>query len=546
MWKLRLALVLLLLGCFSLLAQEVLSPGLVPAPVSCKISANPNDRMSIGLLQLGVDSAALKDPAARRFSRIASQIEEWLKENRRQPDPALRQGPFGMLVLSLKPQDALALGPEGYRLKIDRTGGSLTATTPAGLFYGFQTLKQLTQDHKCPFVEITDVPRFAWRGMHLDVSRHFYDKAFVKRYIDLLAAHKLNVFHWHLVDGPGWRIEIKKYPKLTEIGAWRIDKRNQPWDWRATELCFDGKTDKAYGGYYTQDDIREIVQYAKERFVTIIPEIEMPGHSYAALVAYPELSCHPDTIRKDGLRGMDTFCAGNEKTVEFLKNVLDEVAALFPDAPYIHVGGDEVSPIAWSNCPKCQAKMQELGLKKAEDLQPYFMGRIAQHLAAKKRKMIGWDEIAAGKLPDDAAVMVWRDTAVVRQVIGQGHPVVLAPGSHLYFDHAQRNPKTEPPNAGGLVTLEKVYSFEPVLKDLPEAQQKLILGVEACLWTEHVQTPKYAEYMLLPRLGALAEVAWSPTEKRDWANFQKRLPGYLDWLKVQGYRPCGIKKNNLL
>jgi hexosaminidase len=504
MWKQRLALGVLL-GYFSLAAQEMPPPAVVPAPAECKrpilVSGEPT--LIPAYFNLGVTPAeSFHDLATRR---VAEQIAAWVNQHPPLtsvgPPEKVFAGRRQAMKLAILPDSAL--GQEGYRLKIDRFGVELTAATPNGLFYGFQTLKQLwTTSFGLPCVDIVDKPRFAWRGMHLDVSRHFFDKAFVKRYIDLLAAHKLNVLHWHLVDGPGWRIEIRKYPKLTEIGAWRVDKRNQPWDWRATELCFEGKTDKAYGGCYTQDDIREIVQYAKERFVTIIPEIEMPGHSYAALVAYPELACHPDTIRQDGLRGMDTFCAGNEKTFTFLNDVLDEVAALFPDAPYIHVGGDEVSPAAWQHCPKCQAKMNELGLKKAEDLQPYFMGRIATHLAAKKRQLIGWDEIAAGKLPADAAVMVWRDPAVVRQVVGQGHPVVLAPGSHLYFDQAQRDPKTEPPNGGGLVTLEKVYSFEPVPTDLPEAQQKLILGVEACLWTEHVQTPEQAEYMLLPRLCA--------------------------------------------
>ena len=417
-------------------------------------------------------------------------------------------------------------GPEAYTLDIKPGAILLRSAAANGAFYALQTLKQLAgppaRGLSLPAGTIRDAPRYGWRGMHLDVSRHFFDKAFLKRYLDELAAYKFNVFHWHLVDGPGWRIEIKKYPRLTQIGAWRADKRSRPWNWAETEIHPDGRQPGDYGGFYTQDDIREIVAYARDRFITVVPEIEMPGHSYAALVAYPQYACEGSNVLVDGLHGRDMFCIGNPGTVGFLTDILAEILPLFP-SKFIHIGADEVSRDAWTRCPRCRALIARAHLKSVDELQSYFVKQIEAWLHAHGRTLIGWDEIIEGGLPPRAAVMVWRDMKHAATALRQGHPVVLTPTRCCYFDYYQGDPAGEPLAIGGRVTLRTVYDMETEPSGLTAAQRKLILGAQGNVWTEFIQTPDHVEYMVFPRMCALAEVVWSDPDRRDWESFMARL-----------------------
>ncbi len=415
---------------------------------------------------------------------------------------------------------------ESYALNVNEKGIFIYGK-PNGLFYGVQTLLQLLPPQiysdtlrrsvawEVPYVKIYDKPRFKWRGMHLDVGRHFFPTNFVKKYIDYLALHKINVFHWHLTEDQGWRIEIKKYPRLTETGAWR----------KGTQI---GKTREIdgvrYGGYYTQDEIREVVRYAAKRFVTVVPEIEMPGHSLAALASYPELSCTGGPFEVGTHWGVypDIYCAGNDSVFAFLENVLTEVTEMFP-SEYIHIGGDEAPKARWEKCGKCQRRIKEENLKDEHELQSYFIERIEKFLNARGRRIIGWDEILEGGLAPNAAVMSWRGTSGGIAAAKQKHYVVMSPTSYCYFDYYQGDKNSEPLAIGGYLPLEKVYSYEPVPKELTEEEKEYILGVQANLWTEYINTPDYAEYMLLPRLCALAEVAWSSPEKKNYVSFAARL-----------------------
>ena len=424
---------------------------------------------------------------------------------------------------------------EGYRLKVTPNQILLTGNSGAGLFYGMQTLLQLFPPAVCkaskpepgktwhiPCVDIKDYPRFPYRGMHLDVSRHFFPKEFIKRYIDLLAMYKMNIFHWHLTDDNGWRIEIKKYPKLTEVSAWRVDHEDLPWRDRPKQLPGEETT---YGGFYTQEDIREIVQYAAQRYITIIPEIEMPAHSIEVLAAYPHLSCTggPFTVPPGGYwPNIDIFCAGNDSVFTFLEDVLTEVIALFP-SEYIHVGGDEATKTRWEQCLKCQARMQAEDLKDEKELQSYFIKRMEKFINSKGKKLIGWDEILEGGLAPDATVMSWRGIEGGIAAARQGHDVIMTPTSHCYFDYYQANPEFEPVAIGGFTTLQKVYSFEPIPGELSSEEGKHILGAQGNVWTEFIPTPEHAEYMAVPRMIAIAEIDWSPKKEKSWDDFRQRL-----------------------
>lgn len=415
---------------------------------------------------------------------------------------------------------------EGYELDVTGEMIHIRAQNAIGLFYGVQTLRQLLPvapdgQIAIPAVEIRDEPRFGWRGLHLDVSRHFFPKEFIKKYLDHMARYKLNVFHWHLVDGPGWRLEIDQYPKLTEVGAWRVDKTKEAWDWSATEIGKPTDGRPAYGGFYTKDDIREIVAYASERFIEVIPEIEMPGHSYAALAAYPELLCVNNDVIGNIQFGTDAFCAGNEKSYEFLENILDETMELFPSR-LIHIGGDEVAKSAWHNCPRCQGLMERESLENEEELQSYFIRRMANYIESKGREVIGWDEILEGGLAENAKVMSWRGMQGGIKSANMGHDVVMSPNSYTYFDLYQGDQSLEPPAYSQLL-LTQVYKFDPIPEDISEDKKHHILGGHACLWTETVQTPEHAEYMLFPRLFALAETVWSPKENLNWDSFKDRM-----------------------
>ena len=423
--------------------------------------------------------------------------------------------------LSLVDPNTTVFNREQYSLSVTTEFLQIQSGAKNGLFYGIQTLLQLLpyeskSEFKIPMIEIADRPKFSWRGMHLDVCRHFFSKEFIKKYIDYLAQYKMNTFHWHLTDDQGWRIEIKKYPKLTEIGAWR----NGSMIGHYTDQQFD---EQRYGGFYTQEDIKEIVAYANQRHITVVPEIEMPGHSLAALASYPEYSCTGGPFEVAKVWGVldDVFCP-KEETFTFLEDVLTEVMALFP-SEYIHIGGDESPKIRWKSCPNCQKRIRENGLKDEHELQSYFIQRIEKFVNSKGRKIIGWDEILEGGLAPNAAVMSWRGTEGGIAAAKEKHFVVMTPGSHCYFDHYQGDPKNEPLAFGGYTTLEKVYSFNPIPNVLTFEESKYILGAQGNLWTEYIDSEKQVEYMIFPRLLALSEVVWGTSNPKNFSGFQERV-----------------------
>ena len=419
--------------------------------------------------------------------------------------------------------DTAIQNKEAYRLSVEPGKIIIKSGSNAGVFYAVQTLFQLfpleiKNEISIPCVEIEDYPRFQWRGMHLDVCRHFFPVEFIKKYLDIMAMYRLNTFHWHLTEDQGWRIEIKKYPKLTSVGAWR------------KETMGDGKP---YGGFYTQDQIREVVEYAKQKYITVVPEIEMPGHALAALAAYPQYSCTGGPFEVGTTWGVfeDVYCAGNDSTFQFLENILDEVVNLFP-GEYIHIGGDEVPKDRWQKCPKCQARMKAEGLKNEHELQSYFIQRIEKYLNGKGKKIIGWDEILEGGLAPNAAVMSWRGTEGGIAAAKMKHKAVMSPGDYCYFDHYQ-GISGEPKAFGGYTPLEKVYSYEPVPYLLNEEEAKYIIGAQANMWTEYIETADHVEYMLLPRLCALSEVLWSPKQSRNLDDFLSRMPYHYEMLSLK-------------
>ncbi|MCQ4139781.1 beta-N-acetylhexosaminidase [Chryseobacterium sp. EO14] len=407
-----------------------------------------------------------------------------------------------------------------YIINISNEMIMVVGKNPEGLFQGIQTLLQLiktSEDGKIPALEIQDSPKFQWRGMHLDVSRHFFTVEEVKQYIDYLAMYKLNTFHWHLTDDQGWRIEIKKYPKLTQIGS----KRKESMIGAYVDNTFDGKP---YGPYfYTQDQIKEVVKYAQERHVTIVPEIEMPGHALAALSAYPDLACTKGSFEPATKWGVfdDVFCPKDE-TFKFLENVLDEVIALFP-SQYIHIGGDECPKTRWKECSHCQELIKKNNLKDEHGLQSYFIQRIEKYVNSKGRKIIGWDEILEGGLAPNAAVMSWTGIKGGVEAAKSGHFAVMTPGSYCYFDHYQGDPATEPNAFGGFTPLDKVYSYNPIPEELNTEQAKYILGVQANLWTEYILDFKQVQYMIFPRLLALSEVGWGTADPKNYKEFEGRV-----------------------
>ena len=483
-----------------------------------------------GTFLLDLSTRIVADPASQ-------QTAQWLAERLRSatgypiPVATSRTGDATAGTIRLTTQNAAALGQEGYALTADPRSVVIRAPKPAGVFYGMQSLLQLLPPEvfsatavtnvawRMPCVEIQDQPRFPWRGLMLDVSRHFFTKTEVEHLLDLLALHKINTFQWHLVDDQGWRIEIKKYPKLTEVGAWR-DGVGFGFDRSATT---NYGPDGRYGGFYTQDDIREVVAYAAARHINIVPEIEMPGHSTAALAAYPQFSCTGGPFKMELQGGVfhGVYCAGNEQTFAFLQDVLTEVFALFP-GKYIHIGGDEAPKDDWQKCAKCQARIKAEGLKDEKELQSYFIRRIEKFVNSKGRTLIGWSEIREGGLPENAALMDWIGGAV--EGAAGGHDVVMSPTSHCYLDYYQsQNHSSEPQAIGGFLPLAKVYSFEPIPANLSAQYQPHILGAQGNLWTEYIPTVKQTQYMIFPRECAMAEVAWSPKESRNWDDFTRRL-----------------------
>ena len=422
----------------------------------------------------------------------------------------------------------------GYNLTIDAESGIvLEASTEKGLYYGFQTFRQLapvelekkesSNTIKIRNCSIEDSPKFQYRGMHLDVSRHFFDIDFIKTYIDMIALHKMNFFHWHLTDDNGWRIEIEQYPDLSKKSAYRVDRERQPWrDW-APILPGEKPT---YGGFYSKDEIKEVVQYASERYVTIIPEIEMPAHTSAVFAAYPEFSCKGkrlNVVPGSYWPTIDIFCAGNDSVFSFLENILTEIIELFP-GEYIHIGGDEADKTFWKTCKKCQRRINEENLKNEEELQSYFIKRIEKFILKKNKKLVGWDEILEGGLAPSATVMSWRGTKGGVEAAKAGHNVIMCPTSHCYFDYYQtEKDETNKTAFDGYIPLEKVYSFNPVPKELSNKEAKHILGGQGNLWTEFVKTPERAQYRVLPRMTALSEVLWTGSNTNSYKNFFRRL-----------------------
>lgn len=428
--------------------------------------------------------------------------------------------------------NATDIPDEGYQLEIDEAGVRLTAKTETGLFYGKQTLLQLLTPNGLPYVKINDHPRFPYRGLHLDVSRHFFNKEEVKKLMNVMSYYKLNTLHLHLTDAGGWRLQIDKYPKLTQEGAFRTQS-----DWR--EWWDNGKdrqylkegTEGAYGGYYTKDDIRDMLAYAAEKHITIIPEIEFPAHSDEVFVAYPELCC----AGKSHTSG--DFCIGNPKTFEFMENVLTEVIELFP-SEYIHIGGDEAGKNTWKTCPKCQALMKKEKLANVDELQSYMIRKAEEFLNSKGRRLIGWDEILEGGLAPEATVMSWRGEAAGFKSARMGHDVIMTPGNYMYFDFYQADPRHQPVAIGGYTPIRKVYNYNPIPQDSLTAEEaKHFLGVQANTWTEYIPTPEHLEYMMFPRALAVAEIGWTPQEKRDWQDFKPRVNAHIPVLQQMGLNP---------
>jgi len=514
------------------------SPALVPVPTRV-VSRE-------GSFTLTPDTKIAAHTALRA---AAERLRDALRPATGLPLAIVDQTAGSRISLALDPR--LALGEEGYRLVVYPDLIDMRAPAAAGLSRAIETLRQLLPLQiyrravvdgtawRIRCVDIEDTPRFGWRGSHLDVSRHFMPKATVLKHIDLLAMHKLNVFHWHLTDDQGWRLEIKRYPKLTEVGARRSDSMTLPLTRDASKRQFSGVP---HFGFYTQDDVREVVRYAADRHVTVVPEIEMPGHALAAIAAYPELGNTGNPVEVKTFWGIeDRVFSVTDETLDFLQNVLDEVLGLFP-SKFIHVGGDEVPKREWKETASAQQRMKDEGLKDEEELQSWFIRRMDKWLAEKGRRLIGWDEILEGGLAPGAAVMSWRGEKGGIAAAKAGHDVVMAPEKPTYFDHDQS--EDDVPRVRGLNTLADVYRYEPVPPELDDTEAKHVLGAQGQLWTEYMPEPRRMEWMAWPRLCALAEVLWSPRASRDPAMFEKRMETHLERLAivdVNYWRPARTK-----
>lgn len=514
----------LIILCIMSLQFSILhaNSGIIPNPVSIKEKPG----------QLQFTSLEVKTTG---FTKAPLQLIDFANSIAAVPKNTFK----GDATLTLTLNEKLSIHSEGYQLNIDTDKITIEAATEKGVFYGLQSLMQMVNKHLkasivvLPCVAIDDYPRFGYRGMSLDVGRHLFPVEFIKQYIDLMSQYKLNTFHWHLTEDQGWRIEIKKYPKLTEISAFRAqtivgrtrDKVHQ----------YDNTP---YGGFYSQDEVREVVAYAASKHITVIPEIEMPGHSLAALSAYPELACgdNPGPFKTAERWGIfdDVYCAGKEQTFKFLQDVLDEVINLFP-SEYIHIGGDECPKTKWKTCSHCQARIKKQKLKDEHELQSYFIGRIEKYLNKKGRQIIGWDEILEGGLAPNATVMSWRGVQGGIEAAKQKHGVIMTPNTYLYFDYRQSKSAEEPLNIGGYLPLKTVYSYEPLSEELTPDQHQYIRGVQANIWTEFMKTPEKVLYMILPRILALSELAWSQPTRKNWNEFsEKRVPAHLGWFDQQG------------
>jgi hexosaminidase len=546
----RRAAMAMMLSVPALLAQPASSGteyAIVPRPVV--LTPAPGGFTLVSRTALRSDVAFL--PVARRFARDIANATGFDLTVVASSTPAR-----GAIRLQrVTGRDTLALGAEGYTLDVSPTGVTVRAAHAAGAFYALESLKQLLPaaiyrsapiagtTWRAAAAHIEDSPRFSWRGAHLDAGRHFMPKEFVKKYIDLLARHKMNRFHWHLTEDQGWRIEIKKYPRLTEVGSCRAQTAVGPYQSDPAKRVFDGVP---HCGFYTQDDVREVVAYAAERFVTVVPEIEMPGHVQAAIAAYPELGVRRDTtVQVMEVWHTSEFILNAEpSTVAFMQDVLREVMALFP-SPYIHIGGDEAGKSQWKASPEIQARIRTLGLKDEHELQSWFIRQMDTFLTANGRRLIGWDEILEGGLAPGATVMSWRGTQGGIDAAKSNHDVVMAPGSHTYLDHYQSVDRAREPLAiGGYLPIDTVYAFEPVPPTLTPSEAAHILGAQVQLWTEYIRDPKELEYMAFPRMSALAEAVWTPVTRRDFADFMERLPAHLSRLHAMDvkYRPLPARE----
>jgi hexosaminidase len=529
-------LIIMMSNCSSPKNQSVTDlPGIIPLPVNMQVSD--------GQFILTPETKIICPAGNDEIRKIADYLNQLVKKS---TGFQLIISDFekpGKNFISLQTGSLPETGTEGYIIKSSRKGILISADQPNGLFYGAITLWQLLKVNSngnsafMPLVQITDMPRFQWRGAHLDVGRHFFDTDFIKKYIDIIALHKINVFHWHLTDDQGWRIEIKKYPLLTEVGAWRDETViGHPWAGKEP-VKYDGIK---HGGFYTQDEIKEIIDYAADRYITIVPEIEMPGHAVAAIASYPELGCTGEKVKVRTTWGISPYIYNvDESTFRFLEDVLTEVMDLFP-SEYIHIGGDEAIKDQWKGSKKIQHQIKDLGLKDERELQSYFIKRMEEFINSKGRKLIGWDEILEGGLAPNATVMSWRGVQGGIEAARQGHDVVMTPTTYCYLDYYQsKNTDKEPLAIGGYLPLDTVYSFEPVPSELSADEAKHVLGAQVNVWTEFIATPEYVEYMLLPRLAALAELTWTPKEMKDPDDFKKRLEAQVERYKMMGwnYRP---------
>lgn len=529
--KKQILFVLLLSESFCLFAQQ--SVIIIPAPVSLRVNK--------GSFVIDANTAIHFNPAQKDLKTTIDFFASAIKSI---SGISLEANATRRKNIHLAIEKIAGIGDEGYQLDVTTSSINIKANTRVGILYGLQSLLQMLPAIRTnaalemPCISITDYPRFKWRGMHLDVSRHFFGLEVIKEYIDLMASYKINVFHWHLIDDQGWRIEIKKYPLLTSVGAWRVDQTDKVWGDRPQAKEGEQPT---YGGYYSQDQLKEIVTYAAARNVTIVPEIEMPGHVAAAIASYPELSC--TQVSQLPLTGgnytnmSSNYCAGNDSVFTFLQNVLTEVMAIFPST-YIHIGGDEVEKDPWKKCAKCQARIKTEGLKDENELQSYFIKRIEKFIVGKKRKMIGWDEILEGGLAPEATVMSWRGEAGGIAAAKMKHDVVMTPGNPCYFDHYQAGPEGEPIAIGGMNTLKKVYDYEPVPIELNASEAKYVLGAQGNVWAEYITTPEHLEYMVLPRMQALAEVLWTPSENKNWNDFNQRLQSHFRKFEQKNLHYC--------
>jgi len=494
-------------------SEAIVVPALIPAPAEVL----PRD----GSFRFDAASRVVAGGVAAR--RVAAHFAGWIARTNG-VEPTIVDGPEGEIVFAIDP-DAFPGAPEGYVLEVTSQGVRVASGDERGLFYGAVTLWQLLSSApagavRIPAMRIEDTPRFPWRGLMLDSARHFQSVEEIKQLLDAMALHKLNVFHWHLTDDQGWRIEIRRYPRLAEVGGCRIP---------AGEAGIDPASGRPrpYCGYYTQDQIREVVRYAAERHITVVPEFDMPGHVQALVAAYPQYGSLGDTPPVSNEWGVHQYLLNvDEDTFSFVRDVLDEILELFP-SQYIHVGGDEAVKDQWKASPRVQARMKELGIADEDALQAWFVGRLHEYLSGKGRRLLGWDEILDGGIPEDAVVMSWRGTEGGARAARAGHEVVMAPVDTLYLDYLQTDSPNEPPGRPRLAPLEAVYGFEPVPDGLSPVQQMRVIGVQANVWTEHMRTWERVQHAIFPRIAALAETAWSPKARRDFAGFLQRLPAQL-------------------